>query len=627
MLVVVATPRTSLDPHVTSRAVLDHAHDPIIAVSLADTVIEWNPAAQRVFGWSRDEVIGRPLPTLPDAAAAAQRQAAHQRVRAGELVSLPTRRQCRDGTALDVLINYSPLRDPTGELVGYLGVVHDMTREYSRQRELEERAHLVGRLVEVVADLTADLDRDAVLDRICSAGLELFDCQAAGYVLLEGDELVVVAAKGLTEGIIGVRYPLAGSGVSRALRDRRMSLRGLTANYRNPGPPQLTALMDKLPVLAVGLTAGQARPTGALYVMFRSLDRRVTDNELDVLELLAAQASAAVANAASYAEVVRQREHEQAVFAAMADGMAVVGGDGAVRGWNPSAEAMTGLSAEQVLGGRLPFPMPPPGEQADYRLPNGRWLEVLCNEIEDADELVVDFRDITDPKELEEAKDLFLATTSHELRTPITVLKGFAGTLLHRWEQLTDAERRESVGVILNRTEALAGLVEQLLLGSRAGVGEVEAQPTRLDPGPALRRAALGFEALSQRHTLRLELPAELPEVLVDPVTLDAVVGQLLENAIKYSPGRGEVVITAAAGEGGVVVGVRDHGIGVDPGEADRLFERFYQGAEGDRRRFGGVGLGLFIVRRLLETQGGTVRASAAEGGGTLVEFSLPLAP
>src|SRR5262249_12362479 len=147
--------------------------------------------------------------------------------------------------------------------------------------------------------------------------------------------------------------------------------------------------------------------------------RRVTHTELELMELLAGHAGVAVSNALAYAEVVRQRAYERTVIDASADGIAVLGRDGIVRRWNSAAQALTGVPADQAIGQPLPFRQPEPGEMLTFPLESGIWLNVLCAEIEETDELVVDFRDVTKAKELEEAKDLFLATTSHELRTPI----------------------------------------------------------------------------------------------------------------------------------------------------------------------------------------------------------------
>ena len=176
--------------------------------------------------------------------------------------------------------------------------------------------------------------------------------------------------------------------------------------------------------------------------------------ELELLELLAGHASVALSNVTAYEEVVRQRAHARAVIDASADGIAVLDADGLVRQWNPSAHRLTGVSVTDAVGKPPPFPVPEPGAKLTHRLDSGRWLDVLCAGLEDRDEQVVDFRDVTAAKELEEAKDLFLATTSHELRTPITVVQGFASTLASRWEKLNDAERRSAVQTIADRAGA-----------------------------------------------------------------------------------------------------------------------------------------------------------------------------
>ena len=238
---------------------------------------------------------------------------------------------------------------------------------------------------------------------------------------------------------------------------------------------------------------------------------------------------------------------------------------------------------------------------------------------------MLDFRDVTQSKRLEEARDLFLATTSHELRTPITVVKGFASTLLHRWDQLSDDERRSAVNTIVHRVESLAALVDQLLLGSTTDAG-FNLDTTAFEIGDALRGALAGFEALSEGHTLVLQVPAGLPFASGDRGSLDNVVAQLIENAIKYSPNGGEVRVVASHEGDEIVVRVSDEGIGIDEDDAQLIFERFYQAGAGDRRRFGGLGLGLYIVRRLVEAQSGSVRAYGTPGLGATVEFTLPTA-
>ena len=176
------------------------------------------------------------------------------------------------------------------------------------------------------------------------------------------------------------------------------------------------------------------KPYGALYALYSG--RKLSHVELELLELLAGHAGVALTNAMAFEEVVRQRAHERAVIDGSADGIAVLDAAGLVRQWNPAAHRITGIAAPDVIGKPPSFPLPEPGATVTDKLANGRWLDVLCTALADGGELVIDFRDVTAAKELEEAKDLFLATTSHELRTPITVVQGFASTLASRWDQL-----------------------------------------------------------------------------------------------------------------------------------------------------------------------------------------------
>jgi hypothetical protein len=164
----------------------------------------------------------------------------------------------------------------------------------------------------------------------------------------------------------------------------------------------------------------------------------------------------------------------------------------------PPRTISPGRLAQDAIGKPPSFPLPEPGSTLNCKLPNGRWLDVLCTSLADGGgELVIDFRDVTAAKELEEAKDLFLATTSHELRTPITVVQGFASTLASRWDQLPDTERRAAVRIIAERAGSLGRLVEQLLLGSRAGADQLPVSNGPFDLAAVLHGAAAAFQPLS----------------------------------------------------------------------------------------------------------------------------------
>jgi len=206
------------------------------------------------------------------------------------------------------------------------------------------------------------------------------------------------------------------------------------------------------------------------------------------------------------------------------------------------------------------------------------------------------------------------------------VVQGFASTLASRWEKLTDADRRSAVQTIADRAGALARLVEQLLLGSRAGADQLQVNNGPFDLGGLLRGAAVAFRPLSDKHTLTVEVPDQLPKAIGDPTATDIIVGQLLENAYKYSPDGGKVTVRARKGDDKIQVLIEDEGIGIPAADRERIFERFVQGEAGDRRRFGGIGLGLYIVRQLAREQGGEVVAGEAKGGGTIMRLELRLA-
>ena len=133
----------------------------------------------------------------------------------------------------------------------------------------------------------------------------------------------------------------------------------------------------------------------------------------------------------------------------------------------------------------------------------------------------------------------------------------------------------------------------------------------------------MAFRPLSEAHTLAADIPDGLPPAYGDPMATDIIVGQLLENAFKYSPNGGSVNVAARHAGAWIEVSVEDEGIGIAPGDHERIFERFVQGETGDRRRFGGIGLGLYIVRQLARAQGGEVAASSRPGGGTCMRLQL----
>ncbi|MEV0382948.1 ATP-binding protein [Nonomuraea sp. NPDC050643] len=597
-----------------ARAVLAGAPNAIVALDRDQSVLVWNDAAERMFGWTAEEMLGRRAPIVPGELSA-EHNAVLERVRTGAPVSLRTKRLRRDGAVLDLRVDISALRLGSA-VAGYVCVHHPAQADEMARNRMARRARLVRRLTDVVGDINSELELSAVLDRISASLTELTGADAGGFVLIEGDRLRLVSTYQLPETIRGTTTELRTSLVDKLLRT------GKTVMLESNGLEDLVwARLRGLHTIALGLAAVGGRPYGALYALFA---RRTPGHlELELLELLAGHAGIAVGNAVAYQEAVRQRAHERAVFDASADGIAVLDHAGRVVRWNPAAAGLTALPSDTVIGGPPPFPLPTSGEKVTYQMDNGRWLDVVSAQIEETGEVVVDFRDVTSAKELEEAKDLFLATTSHELRTPITIVRGFASTLDSRWDKMGDPERRSAVHTIAERAKSLGELMDHLLLGARAGADELKVRIEVFDLAERIHAATLGLPALSDRHRVEVMISEGLPEVLGDALATDIVLGQLLENAFKYSPKGGLISVEAWPEDDDVVVVVDDEGVGIAPPDRERIFERFVQVDSGDRRRFGGVGLGLYIVRSLARAQGGDVSAHPRPGGGTRMRLVL----
>ena len=327
----------------------------------------------------------------------------------------------------------------------------------------------------------------------------------------------------------------------------------------------------------------------------------------------------------SHAAVVAQREHEHAVVDVLADGVLGLDRAGAVAAANRCAVDRLDVPRDELVGAPPPVPVATPGNPVVSQV-GGRWVEVVATELTETGERVLALRDVSRQRALDEAKDLFLATTGHELRTPLTAVKGYLHVLQRRWDRLDDDARLAALRTIAERTDALVALTDHLLLGARAGAQRHSTSSEPFDLVRAVRAAVDGVDGVSERHRIEVHAPAEAVVAVGDPSAVPHVVGQLVENAVKYSPGGGLVTVRVATERSAAVVEVADEGVGLPASApASSLFAPFFQGAPANTREYGGVGLGLYIVRQLVEAQGGTVAASDRPQGGACFRVTLPL--
>jgi len=339
----------------------------------------------------------------------------------------------------------------------------------------------------------------------------------------------------------------------------------------------------------------------------------------------------------------------EAVLSGIGEAIVTTDPAGRVRTLNPAAVRLTGCEADEararrcddVLGLRVDGrPLSCAGGCAllrgDHRSaelwrvgPAGQRQPLLADAVPlhgpdgEVVEVVHSLRDITSLKAADEAKTMFLATASHELKTPLAVIKGFAQLLRSGAPAEVHEHALESID---RRAGELASIVDRLLLSSRIEFGEVDLDPELAPIGRAVARRAAEFGQAAARE-VRIDVPDVLPAAWVDTSALDTVLDHLLENAAKYSPDGGPIDVGVRAADEELVLEVSDRGVGMDADQVDHCFERFWQAQRGDGRRFDGTGIGLYIVRSLVRAMAGEVGVESAPGAGSTFRVRLRTRP
>jgi signal transduction histidine kinase len=229
---------------------------------------------------------------------------------------------------------------------------------------------------------------------------------------------------------------------------------------------------------------------------------------------------------------------------------------------------------------------------------------------------------------LDRMKDDFVLTASHELRSPLTSVQGFAELLMMDRESLTPRQV-ETVGIILDNCRHLVRLLNDLLDLARSDAGRlaIRPRPTRLAPliEDVVRTMRAQTEADEQILTEKIE--PDLPLIEVEPDRIRQILVNLVTNAHEYSPERASIQVIARVADGAVEIDVTDNGPGIPPAQMEHIFERFVRGDAGLTQRVGGTGLGLAISTSLIELHGGTISVDSEVGRGSTFTVSLPLAP
>src|SRR5437762_3684513 len=242
--------------------------------------------------------------------------------------------------------------------------------------------------------------------------------------------------------------------------------------------------------------------------------------------------------------------------------------------------------------------------------------------------VVARFHDISQLKQVDEIRRDFVANVSHELRTPLSIFHGNLETLLEAGD-LDETETRHIYEVMKRHSDRLNLLVNDLLSLARLESKEANLQLAEIRLPDFLKEVARDWKKRLAGKNLRLELevPDNFPTLRADERRLEEVVHNLLDNAVKYSPQNGRILIQASAPNQEVVLSVRDEGVGIAANDLPRIFERFYRADRARSRELGGTGLGLSIVKHIAQLHGGRVEAESTLGQGTIIRVILPNLP
>jgi PAS domain S-box-containing protein len=503
-------------------------------------------------------------------------------------------------------------------------------------------------LLEIARALTQELDLDSLLKRILHLSADILAGQA-GLIALraEGSGWRIAASHGIPAAMIRLLDPL--------LKE--------IPDHNDPARFELPEINRILQTLArrasLGLLTGVGLPLttrnqviGMIFI-FRNYQGPFSSNDRRLLQSFADQAAVAVQNAKLYTQLSQEKQRMDAMVEAVADGILIMTPDRTITRTNPAFTRMyeqsvgniigrkhdeiikwvkleRGLTLEQAEAGGWPLSSQTTlYVEGDIAKPDGASLPAgityapLLSQEGNLLNIIGSVRDISHFRHAEELKSTFISVISHELKTPVALIKGYVGTLRRTdatWDrEITD----DSLAVIEEEADRLSELIENLLDASRLEAGVLAINTSDLLLQNLAQRIVERFLPQSENHSFHLDFPDDFPIVLADEKRIEQVFYNLISNAIKYSPQGGIINISGETRQNKVIVCIKDQGPGIAAGDVPHIFDRFYR-SETAKRKTKGAGLGLYLTRAVIEAHEGEIWVENSCDGGACICFSLP---
>lgn len=499
-------------------------------------------------------------------------------------------------------------------------------------------------LLNISRALTEQLDLSEVLRRILEASASMLAGEI-GIIVLEDEHeaLRIQAAFGIAADQLYAFDDLLEDFQTSGLDSQRLNLRTRQIAKKLERPLKQ--------VVALPMVMNQ-EPLG-LILVFRTFTSSANSDDRQILQSFADQAAVAVHNARLYAAVTGEKQRLSAILENSADGIMILDSDRNILRFNKALSHLTGWRPEQAIG-RLDTEIirlvdRKPGAALEDMLeenwPRSRTLYVegdleridgmkvsvgityarLDDDSGHPTNIIANVRDITNFRKAEEMKNIFISVISHELKTPVALIKGYAETLRREDAEWEKAAYQDALSVIAEEADRLKELIDNLLAASK-----LQAEGMKLNLGDVwldkvVAQSVERFHTQTTSHELRVKFPKEFPYIVGDETRLRQVIDNLLSNAIKYSLKGGTIRVTGDVFPDHIQISVSDEGVGIRPDKLEKVFDRFYRVDDDLTRSTQGTGLGLFLARAVIEAHGGRIWAESEPGKGATFKFTLPL--
>jgi len=565
-------------------SIVDSSEDGIVGKTLDGIVISWNKGAERLFGFTAQEMIGQSITRIIPPEFHHEETEILARIRRGERIDrYQALRLHKDGHRLNISLTISPVRDSSGEIVGAAKIAHDITSTKQAQKALEEEARALETLNRLGHTVAAELDLDEVVQSVTDAATELSGAAFGAFfynVLDQNQESywLYTLSGAPREAFSQFPMPRAtevfattfnGTGIVRSGNIKLDPRYGKNSPYTGMPPGHLPVCS----YLAVPVVSRTGDVIGGLFFGHPREDV-FTERSERLVAGIAAQAAVAIDKTRLFQNLQRELDARRAA-------------EDALR----RSEAQL----KQVVMER------------EQLLQSERYAR-------------------SEAERLSHMKDEFLATLSHELRTPLNAIQGWA-TLL-RQREVTADDRARGLEAIERNVRTQAQIVSDLLDMSRIISGKIHLEVQLISLHEVINNAIEAVRASADARKLRIHalLDSSVGLVRGDPSRLQQILWNLLTNAVKFTPAGGRIQVVLERVNSHVEIMIQDTGIGIRPDFLPFVFERFRQADAATTRRHGGLGIGLSIVKTLVELHGGTVRVkSGGTNQGTTFVIALPV--